>query len=112
MRLRDLFLATLGFSVVVSAADEARAGDSANAVSADVGICSQYVFRGLTQTNQRPALQGGFDHAHASGLYAGTWLSNMSWFTDTNPGNSSSLEWDLYGGYKHSWAGGVTTDVG
>lgn len=112
MRLRDLFLATVGFGVVISAADDARADDAANPVTANVGIYSQYVFRGLTQTNERPAIQGGCDYAHKSGFYAGTWLSNISWFSDTNPGNSSSLEWDLYGGYKRSWAGGVATDVG
>src|ERR1700694_2456994 len=45
----------------------------------NVGLFSQYVFRGLTQTNEKPAVQGGFDLGHKSGFYAGTWASNISW---------------------------------
>jgi len=81
-------------------------------VAANVGVYSEYVFRGLTQTNGKPAIQGGADYAHSSGLYAGTSLSNISWFSDTNAGNSSSLEWDLYGGVKHAWSSGFTADLG
>lgn len=81
-------------------------------VSANTGLYSQYVFRGLTQTNERPALQGGFDYAHDSGFYLGTWASNISWFSDLNPGNSVSLEWDFYGGVKKTWPSGLITDVG
>jgi hypothetical protein len=47
--------------------------------TANVGLFSQYVFRGLTQTNEKPAIQGGFDLAHKSGFYVGTWASNISW---------------------------------
>ncbi|MFN7086646.1 MAG: TorF family putative porin [Burkholderiales bacterium] len=76
---------------------------SGHTLTGNVGIFSQYIFRGLTQTNTDPALQGGFDYSHASGLYAGTWLSNISWLTDSPVATgytSSSLEWDFYGGYK------------
>jgi uncharacterized protein (TIGR02001 family) len=90
----------------------AHAGQAPQSVTANVGLYSQYVFRGLTQTNGKPAIQGGADYAHPSGLYAGTSLSNISWFSDTNAGNSSSLEWDLYGGVKHAWSGGFTSDLG
>lgn len=80
--------------------------------TANAGLFSDYVFRGLTQTNERPAIQGGFDYAHANGAYAGVWLSNVSWFSDTNAGNSNSLEWDFYGGFKKTWANSLSTDVG
>jgi uncharacterized protein (TIGR02001 family) len=50
----------------------------------NLALASQYLFRGLSQTNGFPAFQGGFDYSHASGFYAGTWLSNISWFTDQN----------------------------
>lgn len=72
-------------------------------LTANVGIYSQYIFRGLTQTNENPAVQGGFDFAHSSGFYAGTWLSNISWLTDSPAAtgySSGSLEWDIYGGYR------------
>ncbi|MDE2600230.1 MAG: TorF family putative porin [Rhodocyclaceae bacterium] len=71
--------------------------------TANVGIVSDYLFRGISQTKGEPAIQGGFDYAHSSGLYAGTWLSNVSWYNDANPGASKSLEFDLYGGYKGSF---------
>src|SRR3954467_12052526 len=47
----------------------------------NIGIFSQYVFRGVSQTNEKPAVQGGFDLAHKSGLYGGTWVSNISWLS-------------------------------
>jgi uncharacterized protein (TIGR02001 family) len=83
-------------------------------LSGNVGVFSQYVFRGLTQTNAKPALQGGFDAAHQGGFYAGTWLSNISWYSDT-PGlddASASLEWDVYGGWKWNAGNDVTLDAG
>src|SRR5258708_7371651 len=76
----------------------------------NVGLFSQYIFRGLTQTSGKPALQGGADYAHSSGLYVGTWLSNVSWISDTAiqsggtaGARNSSLEWDMYGGYKNTF---------
>ena len=72
-------------------------------VTANVGLFSQYIFRGLTQTNEKPALQGGFDYSHSSGFYLGYWGSNISWISDFAPGTSASLESDFYGGYKKSW---------
>ena len=80
--------------------------------TANVGLFTQYVFRGLTQTNEKPALQGGFDVSHESGLYAGIWGSNISWISDATPGASASLEADLYGGYKYAVSDTITTDIG
>lgn len=74
---------------------------SPHTVTGNVGVFSQYIFRGLTQTNRDPALQGGFDYAHSSGFYLGTWASNISWLRDnTSYSGGGSLEWDFYGGYK------------
>ncbi|MEP7205395.1 MAG: TorF family putative porin [Casimicrobiaceae bacterium] len=78
----------------------------------NVGLYSQYVFRGLSQTNEKPALQGGFDLGHKSGLYLGTWASNISWVSDAAPGASASLEWDVYGGYKGALYGDLGYDIG
>jgi len=78
----------------------------------NVGLYSQYVFRGISQTNEKPALQGGFDIGHKSGFYAGTWASNISWLSDGNPDVSASLEWDFYGGYKWSLPADFVLDLG
>jgi len=78
-----------------------------------VGIYSQYIFRGLTQTDTRPAFQGGFDFAHESGFYLGTWGSNISWLQDSGLCNHGcSLEWDMYGGWKHAFNDDWGMDVG
>jgi len=87
---------------------------SPHSLTGNVGLYSQYIFRGLTQTNKDPALQGGFDYSHASGLYVGTWGSNISWLTDSplvTGYSSSSLELDVYGGYRGS-VGDIGYDVG
>jgi uncharacterized protein (TIGR02001 family) len=78
----------------------------------NVGFASEYLYRGIAQTRGKPALQGGFDYSHASGLYAGAWGSNISWISDAIPGASASLEIDLYGGYKGTLPGDVGYDVG
>jgi uncharacterized protein (TIGR02001 family) len=80
--------------------------------ASNVGIFSQYVFRGISQTDEKPAVQGGFDLSHKSGFYVGTWLSNISWITDGAPDASASLEWDMYGGYKFDLPADFAGDVG
>jgi uncharacterized protein (TIGR02001 family) len=83
---------------------------SPHTYTGNVGLFSQYIFRGLTQTNGEPALQGGFDYAHESGFYAGTWGSNISWLQDGGSYRAGgSLELDIYGGYKGTLG---KTDIG
>jgi uncharacterized protein (TIGR02001 family) len=76
-----------------------------NILTANVGLFSDYIFRGTSQTGGKPAVQGGFDYAHASGFYAGTWASNISWLEDFGQYNRSSLEWDVYGGFRNTFPG-------
>jgi uncharacterized protein (TIGR02001 family) len=79
--------------------------------SPNIGVVSDYLFRGVSQTRHKPAIQGGVDYSHASGLYAGVWGSTITWVKDYL--GSGTTEIDLYGGYKNSLAGGdVTYDVG
>lgn len=67
-------------------------------LTGNAGLFSDYTFRGISQTNRKPAFQGGFDVAHSSGLYAGNWNSNV----DSAFFNGGNLEMDFYGGYKTS----------
>jgi len=79
----------------------------------NIGLYSQYIFRGLTQTDGKPAIQGGVDYSHASGLYVGAWASNISWLEDGAQYQGSSLELDIYGGYRGSFGEtGIGYDVG
>lgn len=80
--------------------------------TATLTLVSNYVFRGLTQTDGRPALQGGVAWGGEGGLYGGLWGSNVSWFADANPSASSSLELDLYAGYRGDLVEGLTLDAG
>ena len=68
-------------------------------ISGNVGLVSDYIFRGVSQTDNQIAIQGGFDYAHDSGLYIGTWASNVdSSFFDN--GRDPQIELDLYAGYS------------
>lgn len=91
----------------------ASAADSPHTLTGNIGVYSQYIFRGLTQTDGDPALQGGFDYSHASGFYLGTWMSNVSWLRDFGGYNGGgSLEMDFYGGYKGTFGGDFGYDIG
>jgi uncharacterized protein (TIGR02001 family) len=72
-------------------------------------LVSDYRFRGISQTFKLPAVQAGFDYAHSSGVYLGTWASNV---TNNVYANGAGLEWDLYGGYKFDLAKDITADIG
>jgi uncharacterized protein (TIGR02001 family) len=114
--ITTIVLGALAAPSFVFAADAAPASDFT--ASYNVGLFSQYIFRGLTQTNNKPALQGGFDVNHKSGLYIGGWASNVSWLRDNANAavgpvyqSGGSLEIDLYGGFKTD-VKGVGIDVG
>ena len=77
-------------------------------VTTNLGATSDYRFRGISQTQNAPALQGGIDYADKSGVYIGNWNSSVSSQLYTN---GSGLESDLYAGYKKEVVG-ITLDVG
>lgn len=93
------------FAVPAFAADAAPAEHT---VTGNMTIASSYRFRGIDQTFGKPALQGGIDYSHSSGLYAGNWNSNVSSGAGYPNGN---LEMDFYGGYKTTF-GDFGVDVG
>ena len=72
--------------------------------SFNVGVTSDYLFRGISQTHGRPAIQGGVDYLHSSGFYVGAWASSITWVKDFL--GKGSVEVDLYGGIKNSFGGG------
>ncbi|WP_374325707.1 TorF family putative porin [Azonexus sp.] len=101
----------IALAIAGAVAAPAIAEDSPHTLSANVGLATDYIFRGISQTDHKPAIQGGFDYSHASGLYAGTWASNVSW-VDNGIKDDNSMEWDFYAGYRGSFAGDFTYDVG
>ncbi|WP_211461215.1 TorF family putative porin [Collimonas silvisoli] len=90
-----------------------------NEISYNIGAVNDYRYRGISQTRFDPALQGGADYTNnPTGLYAGTWLSNIKWIKDavdsanTGTGGKGPIEWDIYGGKRGDLPGGFTYDVG
>ena len=68
-------------------------------LSANVGIVSDYRFRGLSLSDRGPALQGGVDLEAEMGLFAGAWASTIADY------GGADVELDLYAGYKANLAG-------
>ena len=84
-------------------------------VSGNLAGTSDYLFRGLSQTSQDPALQGGLEAAHASGAYLGAWASNVSWLSDLSSAAapvSNSLEVDAYAGWRGNLGDALKFDAG
>lgn len=82
--------------------------------SANVALTSDYVFRGVSQTDEDPAIQGGFDFNHDSGLYIGTWASNVDFneedSTDPAADEAADMELDVYIGYANE-IGDISYDI-
>ena len=108
-------MAAAGFAALVSSMPTAGfaqgAAASPHTFTGNFSLATEYRYRGISQTDFRPAVQGGFDYGHASGLYLGTWGSNISWLSDAGAGSGSSVELDFYGGFKNT-IGDFGYDVG
>lgn len=100
--------------LATSSAAFAQTAPVAPEVTYNVGVVSQYRYRGLAQTKGDAALQGGVDYANANGFYLGAWGSTIKWIKDAanSAGQTTgSVELDVYGGYKFE-AAGLGFDVG
>ncbi|MCK4842522.1 MAG: TorF family putative porin [Methylococcales bacterium] len=63
--------------------------------SASVALTTDYIWRGVSQTNNEPAIQGAFDLSHETGLYVGAWASSYEF------ANNATMELDVYGGFTN-----------
>lgn len=104
--LRTLTFCSLVLTPSIAFAEE----DYGLTFSANTAIVSDYVFRGISQSDEKVAFQGGFDVTHESGVYVGVWGSNID-FNEGSGIDGPSLEVDLYGGYSGS-VEDVSYDVG
>ena len=77
--------------------------------SANIGVASNYMWRGITQTDDQAAISGGVDYANPNGIYVGTWTSNINWVTPSF--GKGSYELDLYAGYGFD-LGPTSWDIG
>jgi len=80
-------------------------------ISGNVALTTDYVFRGISQTDNQMAIQGGLDWAHESGVYVGAWASNVN--SELFGGSvDPQIELDMYVGYSGEIANGIGYDVG
>ena len=98
LALAGVALPQLALAQAAPAAEAKPASE--HTFTGNLGLVSDYRFRGISQTFKEPAIQGGVDYSHASGLYAGNWDSNVNSGAGY-PGGS--IEMDFYGGWKKTW---------
>lgn len=91
MKFRNIMLASALVALAPAMAMAQEVSSSAN-----IGVSSDYVWRGVSQTNGRAQVFGGVD-ASAGSFYVGAWASNVDWQPD------AELEVDFYAGYKTSF---------
>lgn len=106
--MKKTLLATVGLMLAATPA-MAQEETKPFTISGSVGLVTDYRFRGVSQSDEHLAVQGGLTVTHESGLYAGTWGSNLAgWGTF----GGSNMELDLILGYKREIVSGVTVDFG
>ncbi|MEO1573501.1 MAG: TorF family putative porin [Pseudomonadota bacterium] len=98
--LRTLILIASGAAAMTASAEGGE-------YTANVGVTNNYIWRGLTQSENVAAVQGGIDYAAGNGFYIGTWASNVSYA----PGDVFSYEHDVYFGFSGE-SGDLSYDVG
>ena len=106
--MKKLILAVAVMGAFAGVANAQETATPEHSFAANVSAVTDYRFRGISQTFNQPALQGGFDYSHSSGFYVGNWNSNVigNVFTD------ASIERDLYAGYKFAITPDFAADVG
>ncbi|THF70781.1 MAG: hypothetical protein E8F57_02330 [Methylophaga nitratireducenticrescens] len=81
-----------------------------HSTSASIALSSDYVWRGYSQSDNKPAISGSVDYSHISGFYAGTWASNVDFMINDD---DAHLEMDIYAGYAGEFHNnGIAYDVG
>ena len=97
-----LLAATAALPTVALAQEESTDGIT---ISANATVVSDYRFRGVSQTGEKGAIQGGFSISHDSGFYVGTWGSNVNF-------GGAGAEIDAFAGYAREITSGLTADIG
>lgn len=92
---------------IVAAALSMSCGTALAEVTANAAVANNYLWRGLTQTENEAAVSGGIDYASDNGFYVGTWVSNVQY----GPADTFSYEHDVYFGYSGE-SDNLSYDVG
>ena len=107
--MRFYTMATAAAAIMAASPALAQEETKPFTIAGSVTMVNDYRFRGVSQSDEELAVQGGISVTHESGFYAGTWGSNLAgWGTF----GGSNTELDLYGGFKTEVVSGVSVDVG
>ncbi|MBL8521505.1 MAG: hypothetical protein JNK75_12685 [Betaproteobacteria bacterium] len=115
---KSLSLMSISLASLVTAHAQAQTAPAAPeaTLTPKVSLYSEYEYRGIAQTAEKPALQFNLDYAHPSGFYLGTFVTNIKWLKEAakagNFSTDANIEWDIFGGYKFEIAKDVTLDIG
>ena len=114
-----LAMSALASGAMAQSAPAPAPAQEKSPITANVTVVNDYRYRGMTQSNYKPAIQGGFDYAHESGFYIGNWNSSITWISDgydtgaTGRNVSAPVEMDFYAGFKKELIGeGFASDLG
>ncbi len=115
--MKKLILASAIAAAFVGSVAHAEEAAPESTIAYNVGVATDYRYRGISQSQKDPALSAGADYTNnVNGLYVGTWLTTIKWIKATGTGNgvstSGPVEWDIYGGKRGELGGGFSYDVG
>lgn len=100
---KNLAVSVLSFAAPLATSMTAQAAE----MSANVSVATDYTFRGVSQTDEKGAIQGGFDAEFDRGFYLGVWASNVNF----GPASDTSTEINYYVGWSREVADGLVLDV-
>ena len=106
--MRNTLLATAVAAAAAMPGLASAQASSPHSITGNLSIVSDYRFRGISQTFVQPAIQGGIDYSHPSGIYIGNWNSSVASQVFTG---GSGIEMDFYGGWKTTF-GDIGVDIG
>ncbi len=105
---KKLLTSAIGATLLAGAANLQAAPD----IEGNVALTTDYRFRGISQSNDDIAIQGGFDIAWENGIYIGTWGSSVDFDLTSEDGLNGSLELDYYVGWSGNLGENSSVDVG
>ncbi|USI74795.1 TorF family putative porin [Sphingomonas morindae] len=107
--MKRLFLAASALTALAAPGAATAADAGPFTISGSAALVSDYRLRGVSQSDNHAAVQGGITVAHQSGLYAGFWSSSLAGWGSFGGAN---MELDLIGGYRRALSDAATLDVG
>lgn len=111
--LHSLTMALITVAAVQTGyAEETSMNNLEDYVSANMAFTNDYVFRGISQSDETFAVQGGIDLEHDSGLYLGAWASSVDFNDDSATVQGATAEVDVYGGYASTFKDWFNYDLG